>query len=149
MKCNWPIRALSLLLVLISISFNAHAASDTFIIVCEGKSTRTIITFDNQTIRVPAKADTQTFKIGPDSINSKKCGVATDALLICSSQYNNIDTSRASDPSTAPTDIYASEKLDRYSGKIVSTSTLHYRGGKLAKLDDEFVGYCKRAKKRL
>jgi len=113
-----------------------------FMIRCQGNTVSKI--FDGRAIEVfENKPDVQSFKIGPNSINSKKCAVSTDQLLICSRPKTQVAGG------TGELDlayIQTSEQLDRYTGKMVSTSRLYFVNGMYR--DEVFEGFCEKSKKR-
>ena len=145
-KKNRFLYIISFLLMSLLFSLKAHAQAGTYMIVCEGYNTRTGIRFDGQVVNVPPSADTQTFKIGPNSINSRRCQVSRNALLMCTRPKFKL----AAPPGANKVQKHAegSERLDRYSGKMISTTTMYFRSGDYASINDEFIGYCKKAKKR-
>jgi hypothetical protein len=134
-----------LFLVLLSLSSTVYAEAGVFTISCEGTTTRSGITFGGVDTQISPRPDTQTFKIGPNSINSRECQVSTDAMLVCEAPKARVESQ---DPNNTVSHLQTSKMLNRYSGKIISKITFHFSSGTFASQTQTFTGTCRKVKKR-
>jgi hypothetical protein len=125
---------------------SAYGESGEYMIVCEGTTTRYATTTDGRTGTFPAEADTKTFKIGPNTINTKKCQVSTDSWLTCTRPKTAVKDPQGG---MRMTHIAATHHIDRYSAIMKSSVFMFYDDANIASIEDRFVGNCRRAKKRL